>query len=73
MKRHEFSLDGRDHVDLCDLLKLCDLAPSGAAAKHDIADGKVKVDGVVETRKRCKIREGQVVLSQNTEIIIKKS
>jgi len=52
---------GHDHIDLCDLLKLADLCDSGGAAKHIIADGLVKVDGVVETRKRCKIRSGQIV------------
>lgn len=57
----EFSLDGRDHVDLCDLLKLCDLVESGAAGKHVIAEGKVSVDGAQELRKRCKIRSGQIV------------
>lgn len=57
----EFSLDGRDHIDLCDLMKVTDLADSGAAAKHIIADGKVLVDGAVELRKRAKIRSGQVV------------
>jgi ribosome-associated protein len=57
----EFSLDGSDHIDLCDLMKLVDFAPNGAVAKHIIATGVVKVDGQVETRKRCKIRAGQVI------------
>lgn len=56
----EFTLKG-EFIDLCDLLKLTDLAESGGAAKHIIADGKVKVDGEVELRKRCKIRKGQTV------------
>lgn len=56
----EFKLSG-EHIDLCDLMKLVDMAPNGGVAKHIIATGVVKVDGVVETRKRCKIRAGQVV------------
>jgi len=44
---------------LCDLLKLAGVAESGAAAKHAIGEGLVRVDGIVETRKRCKIRPGQ--------------
>ncbi len=42
-------------------MKLVDFAPNGAVAKHIIASGVVKVDGEIETRKRCKIRAGQVV------------
>ncbi len=57
----EFALTKSDHVDLCDLMKLTDLCDSGGEAKHLIAEGKVKVDGNVETRKRCKIRKGQLV------------
>lgn len=57
----EFSLNGSEYIDLCDLMKLVDFAPNGAAAKHIIASGAVKVDGVIETRKRCKIRSGQVI------------
>ena len=53
--------DGREHIELCDLLKLAGLADSGGAAKHAIGEGAVTVDGTVETRKRCKIRPGQVV------------
>ena len=53
--------EGSDHVDLCDLMKIAEMCESGGAAKHIIATGVVKVDGLVETRKRCKIRAGQVV------------
>lgn len=56
-----FSLGKHPHVDLCDLLKLEGWAESGGAAKDAIADGQVKVDGKVETRKRCKIVAGQQV------------
>ena len=51
----------KPHIELCDLLKVADLCESGGAAKHEIAAGKVKVDGVVDTRKRAKIKKGQVV------------
>ncbi|MCK5665665.1 MAG: RNA-binding S4 domain-containing protein, partial [Thiotrichaceae bacterium] len=33
-----------------------------------IADGQVKVDGQVELRKRCKIRQGQIVLFNNQQV-----
>ena len=57
----EFDLQGREFVELCDLLKLLSLSPSGGAAKMVIAAGEVSVDGQVELRKRCKVRPGQVV------------
>ena len=57
----ELSLEGRPHVDLCDLLKITKLVESGGVAKHLIAEGLVKVDGNVETRKRAKILKGQIV------------
>lgn len=56
-----FSLGKHAHVDLCDLLKLEGWVESGAQAKAFIADGEVRVDGAVETRKRCKIVQGQTV------------
>ncbi len=56
----ELKLKG-EFIPLCDLMKVTDLTESGGEAKHHIADGKVKVDGVVETRKRCKIKKDQVI------------
>ncbi|WP_343552169.1 ribosome-associated protein YbcJ [Pantoea sp.] len=56
-----FSLGTHAHVDLCDLLKIEGWVESGAQAKAVIADGEVRVDGAVETRKRCKIVAGQKV------------
>ena len=57
----EFNLDGREFVELNNLLKLTGMCPSGGSAKMAIAAGEVTVDGQVELRKRCKIRPGQVV------------
>lgn len=56
-----FNLDGHPHVELCDLLKIQGWAESGAMAKAMIAAGQVKVDDVIETRKRCKILAGKIV------------
>ena len=56
-----FDLDGRDYVELNNLLKLTGVCPSGGSAKLAIAAGEVSVDGQIETRKRCKIRAGQMV------------
>lgn len=56
----EFELDD-EYVELNQLLKLTGLVDSGGAGKHLVASGAVRVDGVVELRKTCKIRAGQTV------------
>lgn len=60
MKKCDFSLEG-EYVELNQLLKLVGLCDSGGAGKLIVASGDVKVDGVTELRKTCKIRVGQVV------------
>jgi|GEM_PF-428099 len=50
-----------DHILLDQLLKATGLCASGGAAHAAVAEGRVKVDGVVETRKRAKLRAGQRV------------
>lgn len=57
-----FEIDpSHDFVELNQLLKLAGLCDSGGAGKAIVASGAVSVDGVVELRKTCKIRVGQVV------------
>ena len=65
-----FELGKHPHVELCDLLKLEGWSESGAQAKAMIAEGLVKVDGVVETRKRCKIIAGQTVTFASLSITV---
>ncbi len=56
----DFQLE-RDFIELNQLLKLAGLCDSGGAGKALVASGAVRVDGLVETRKTCKIRAGQRV------------
>ena len=51
-----------DHIQLDQLLKATGLCESGGAAHAAIAEGEVRVDGVVDTRKRAKLRPGQRVV-----------
>jgi ribosome-associated protein len=51
----------KEHIELYALLKLESLAASGGEAKFFIAEGKVCVNGAVETRKRKKIIAGDKV------------
>ncbi len=50
-----------EYIELCSLLKAANLVQSGGEGKIVVAQGLVKVDGRLETRKRCKIRPGQTV------------
>jgi ribosome-associated protein len=54
------SIDG-DYIELIKLLKAAGICDTGGAAKIAVDEGVVTVDGAVESRKRCKIRKGQVV------------
>ncbi len=68
----EFSLSGRPFVELCNLLKLKGLCDSGGVAKAVIGLGQVKVNGAVESRKRCKILAGQTVEFRGKTILVVK-
>ena len=50
-----------DYIQLDQLLKTTGLCHSGGYAHSEIDAGKVCVDGLVETRKRAKLRPGQTV------------
>ena len=60
-----------EYVELCNLLKLVGLADSGGRGKTMVAEGLVKVDGLIESRKTAKIRHGQTVTVGNQIITIK--
>lgn len=72
MKLHEieFNLDGHDHIELKNLLKVANLCESGGQAKHVIEDGQVRVDGKIDTRKSAKLVAGQVVIYNGHSIKI---
>ena len=70
MQRIEFPLDGHAFVELHQLLKLVGVVDSGGAGKHLVASGAVEIDGVVELRKACKVRAGQVARVDDVEIAV---
>jgi len=51
----------RDYIELNAFIKLKGLAPTGGQAKLIIRSGVVLVNGVVETRNKKKLREGDSV------------
>lgn len=60
-----------EYIQLDQLLKATGLCDSGGSAHAAIAEGRVKVDGAVDTRKRAKLRPGQTVSigGENVELI----
>lgn len=66
----EFILRG-DTIDLFKLLKASGLCESGADAKLVIENRLVHVDGVIETRKACTIRPGQIVTYHGQSLVVR--
>jgi ribosome-associated protein len=67
----EFDLAEHDYIELHNLLKVTGLCESGGVAKLLIADGLAKVEGIVELRKRCKIRPGQIVEFNDQQVLVR--
>ncbi|WP_131838534.1 RNA-binding S4 domain-containing protein [Acetobacteroides hydrogenigenes] len=61
MKKIEFALTKGDYIQLSQLIKAVNIAANGAEAGVMVDDGIVKLNGAVESRKRAKIRVGDVV------------
>ena len=61
-----------EFIELDNLLKILELAASGAQAKQSIQSGAVKVNGQVESRVRRKLRLGDFVEFQEQRINIVK-
>ncbi|MDO3384691.1 RNA-binding S4 domain-containing protein [Gilvimarinus sp. SDUM040013] len=67
----KFHLEGSEYITLNNLLKVEGWVESGAVAKQVIDEGMVSVDGVIETRKRCKLTVGrEVSFNDNTIVIV---
>ena len=57
-------------IRLDQFLKLSGVCGTGGQAKNVIQDGKVLVNGRVETKRRKKLCAGDVVIYNNEEIIV---
>ncbi len=68
---NEFALEGREWIELKNLLKVAGFCETGGEAKMVITDGRVKVDGEVELRMRCKIHQGQFVEYDDQKIVVR--
>ena len=67
----EFNLEGHEFIELNKLLKLMRTVGSGGEANGRIVNGEIMVNGLVETRKRNKLKAGDVVSFQDVSIIIR--
>jgi ribosome-associated protein len=57
-------------IDLCQFIKFAGLAESGGAAKQMVAEGGVRVNGVVELRKRKQLAAGDEVSVAGRTIVV---
>ena len=61
---------GKLPIELCKILKMEGLVRSGGEAKHVIADGRVILNGEVETRKRKQIVAGDRITFAGTSFLV---
>ncbi|MBQ0110941.1 MAG: RNA-binding S4 domain-containing protein [Oscillospiraceae bacterium] len=61
-----------DYIKLDSLLKLANTVSSGGEAKMLIQNGKISVNGEVCLMRGKKIREGDIVVFEDTEITVTK-
>jgi ribosome-associated protein len=66
---NNFKLEG-EFIPLISLLKVTAWAQSGGEAQAFVEEGRVKVNGQVELRKRCKLRKGDKVEFLNNIVLI---
>ena len=57
----QFELEGKEYIELNRLLKFLNMAESGGQANMFITEGEVIVNNITETRKRKKLRNGDIV------------
>lgn len=67
----EFSLGGREFIELNKMLKYLNIAESGGMANKMVSDSLFTLNGAAETRRRCKLKVGDVVVSEELSVSIK--
>ncbi|KAA3652471.1 MAG: RNA-binding S4 domain-containing protein [Bacteroidetes bacterium] len=65
----EFELTS-EYIELIKLLKLVGLADTGGMAKQMVEDEEVLYNGNIDTRKRLKVRKGDIIQVNETTITI---
>ena len=67
----EFKLIDFDFIELNKLLKIMGLVGTGGEANNFIVNGEVKVNGVIATQKRKKLRPGDKVDFMGAVVLVK--
>jgi ribosome-associated protein len=57
-----------DYIELIKLLKITGIAESGGMAKQIVENEEVLYNGVIDTRKRLKLRKGDQIKVHDVEI-----
>ena len=66
----EFNLEGKPFIELNKLLKFLSWCESGAKANQAITEELVKLNGITETRKRCKLRSGDKITFKGNQVTV---
>jgi ribosome-associated protein len=66
-----FKLENEEFIELIGLLKATGISETGGQAKMLVDEGLVRVNGEVESRKRAKLRSGDLVETLGQKIKIK--
>ncbi|OLV17414.1 MULTISPECIES: RNA-binding S4 domain-containing protein [Deinococcus] len=53
--------EAQDTIDLQDFLKISGVVDTGGEAKFRVQGGEVRLNGEIETRRRKKLRRGDIV------------
>jgi len=70
MEEFTFSLKDEEYIEMIKVIKIFKLVGSGGEAKLRIEDGEAIRNGEVESRKRAKLRAGDVIEFGNGKITI---
>lgn len=65
----KFKIKG-DYIELIALLKVTGIAETGGVAGILVTQGEVMVDGVIELRKRAKLRPGMKITVGENSILL---
>ena len=60
-----------EFIPLIQLLKYTGIAESGAHASEMVVEGLVHCNGEIETRKRYKVKSGDIIVFENETIEVK--
>lgn len=69
MEKIEFKIrEGEEFIQLIQLLKATNIVYNGSEAQNVVTEGMVRRNGEIETRKRAKIKSGEIITFDKYEI-----